>query len=650
MCGIAGSTGAVEGIGGAEGPETARHQAARMLVRLRHRGPEASAVRRVGSAALAACELAFCDPGTPHQPMLSEDGQVGLVFNGEIYNGDELRRRLGLAAWPLRTRTDTELILRLYQKEGLAFAERLRGMYAIALHDARTRRTVLLRDPLGKKPLYWFRTPGGVVFASELKGLLAHPLCPREVDPHAVLSFFLFNAVPSPATPFRGVWKLRPGTMLVERRGHIEERQVWSPARRPALGEAEAREALGPALRQAVARRMRSTPLPLGVLLSGGIDSSLVAALAAESSSPLQTFTAGFAEASYDESAEAAEVARHLGARHHTVRLDGPELLRIVAEDLPRIDEPLADPSLLPTLAVCRLARSEVKGVLSGDGADEWLYGYSFFRFEKLLASLEPVLPRSTPRLLQSLARRLPVRHSNLHASLVLGLLARGLGVAPERRFYECTSAISSRELPAALRPEMRGLLDGFAPYGEIDRLLAGQPELGRLERCRLGMVRHFLQDVILAKVDRASMSQSLEVRSPFLDLDVVEIALALPPAVRLRGAAKPLLRELGAPLLPASSRSRRKRGFRAPVARLLCEELRPLVTDLLGSPSLAVGEYLDAAAIRRRLGEHLRREADHQKLLWAVLCFETWHRSWVRREASCEELPADGLRQEVAG
>ena len=642
MCGIAGFTGIVEA------PELARRRAAVMVEQLRHRGPEASGVRTVGTATLAACELAFFTPGTAHQPVLSDDGRIGAVLNGEIYNHGELRQWLQAAGGP-SPQTDTELILHLYERQGPACIARLRGMYALVIHDGRTRETLLARDPLGKKPLYFFPTPQGLVFGSELRALLAHPQCPREIDTAALLSFFVFNAVPSPATPFRGIAKLRPGALLIERRGRIEERRSWElPPSPGTLPASEAPEVLAAALRAAVARRMRSTSVPLGVLLSGGIDSSLVAALAAqESPGPLKTFTAGFADESFDESPDAALLARHLGCEHHCLRLSGADLLRTVTEDLPRIDEPLADPSLIPTLNVCRLARTEVKGVLSGDGADEWLFGYSFFRFAKLVDRLAPLLPRRSPELLTALARRLPVRHSNMHASLVLGLLARGMAAPPERRFYECTAAFSPRELGQVLVGGLRGALADFQPYGEVERFLAGRERLPPLRRCQLGMVRHYLQDVILAKVDRASMLNSLEVRSPFLDLDFVEAAWSCPERVAILDgrAGKPQLREIAAPLMPAAVRGRKKRGFRAPVGRLLCEELRPLLTDLLSPASLAAGGCFEPVAVGRLVREHLERERDHQKPLWALLCFEIWRRNWAGARPELPELEAPGPR-----
>ncbi|MGA4862618.1 asparagine synthase (glutamine-hydrolyzing) [Streptomyces lavendulocolor] len=626
MCGFVGFT---DRDGGGD---ASRATAGRMLAAVAHRGTDGSGWCHHRGVTLAHCALTFVDPERARQPFLSASGRTAVVFNGEIYNHAELRRELRASGACPRTGSDTEVLVELYERHGMGMLERLRGMYAFALHDARTGATVLARDPMGKKPLYWTRTAQGVAFASELAALLRHPDAPRTPDPRAVADYLVLQAFPAPGSAVAGVHKVRPGCYVRHERGTVTEVEHWRPVLRGGAARTPVRaaEARFTALfRSAVERRVRSTGRPLGVLLSGGLDSSAVAAVAQEVSphGPVPTFSASFADADFDESAHALLVARHLGTEHHVVRIGGRELAEVVESEYGRADEPLADPSLLPTRIVCRAARRRVRGALTGDGADELLLGYRFFQAERAMEALLRVMPaHRVEALVGAAVRRLPQRSGNLPVRAALGQLARGLRAAPEHRFYLATAPFAPARLPALFRPEVAGALAGHDPFAEVARVLEGRPGLTPLERSQLAVVCHFLRDVILTKTDRGGMRSALELRSPFLDLDLVEYVDSLPPGLKLRGlTGKYLLRRAAAPWLPRSTVRRTKLGFRAPLAGLLRGELRELLRDTLAPAALDRGGLFDTRAVRVLLDDHLEGRRDTSRGLWALLCFQLW-------------------------
>ncbi|MCD7443020.1 asparagine synthase (glutamine-hydrolyzing) [Streptomyces lincolnensis] len=626
MCGFVGfsDTGA--------GSDDSRATAERMLAAVAHRGPDGSSWCHHRGMTFAHCALTFVDPDGGRQPFVSASGATALVLNGEIYNHEELRRELRATGARLRTGSDTEVLVELYERHGMKVLERVRGMYAFVLHDARTATTSLVRDPMGKKPLYYARVPGGIAFASELTALLRHPDVRATPDVRALAGYLTLQAFCAPDSAVADVRKVRPGSCLEYSEGRLREVEYWRPrltaeGRPPGRREAAARfEEL---FRAAVARRVTSTDRRLGVLLSGGLDSSAVAAVAQQLSPhrPVPTFSAGFEAHDFDESAHARAVARHLGTEHHVVRIGGRDLAEVVESEYARADEPLADPSLLPTRIVCRAARAHVRGVLTGDGADELLLGYRYFQAERAIEILLRLMP--APRLealVRTVVRRLPARSGNLPAAAALGLLARGLRAAPEHRFYLSTAPFGPAELPGLLRPEARAALVGHDPFTEVARLLEGQPQLTGVQRSQLAVVAHFLRDVILTKTDRGGMRSALELRSPFLDLDLVEYGNALPVSLKLRRfTGKYLLRRVAADWLPEDIVRRTKLGFRAPLAALLRGELRPLLLDTLSASALDRGGLFDAGAVRVLADDHLSGRRDTSRKLWALLTYQLW-------------------------
>jgi asparagine synthase (glutamine-hydrolysing) len=618
VCGIA-------GIVDCTSQEVLEHDVRKLLAEQLHRGPEGVSVESVPEAAFGLCRLAFVEDSS--QPYVSPSGRLLVVFNGEIYNHRELRRSLtasGVEVGP----GEAAVVAALYSARGAGMAEALNGMFAIAIHDARRRETLLFRDRFGKKPLSYATLGRGLVFASELSGLRAHPRVSSQLDARAVALYLACNAVPAPATLLREVRKVRPGSVVRHRDGVTREEAWWLPRVRPtSVGAAAAEARLDGALTRAVSRRIPEG-MSFGVFLSGGLDSGLVAAVAAPMSPrPLRTYSIGFpGMPSYDESAQAARLASLVGASHLVVPLD----LRRLADDslrwLTRLDEPVADPSFVATAVLADAARADVKAVLTGDGADELAMGYRLFAAAAALRTLQRVVPTAV---VESLLERVGARRpsdQNLHYAHVAKLLARTLRAPPERQYSAAAAAVPPAEWASILTADVLAEARTLDPYAEIDRLVRGSPRANDAERLQLGMICHFLRDVILVKLDRATMLASLEARSPFLDDEVSELLLAIPSSSKLRGlTTKYVVKRVAERYLPRASVYQRKRGFRVPVAPLLRGPLRGWLTDLLAAPALRDSGLFQPQEVERRLSEHLLGRADHHRLLWSLACLQAW-------------------------
>ena len=618
MCGICGLA-ALDG-----GPVDAAPLEA-MSATLVHRGPDDAASVTDGPAALAARRLAIIDLAGGRQPIASEDGAVHVVQNGEILNHTALRRDLERAGHRFATRCDTEVLVHLYEERGERMLEELRGMFAVAVWDARERRLLLARDRFGIKPLYW-RAAGGVLsFASELKALRAMPGFRGELDPDALEAYFAFNSIPSPLTIFRDVSKLEPGTLLDWRPGAPPQVRRWCrPAPAPAVevrteDERELAEELAARLRDSVRAHLVSD-VPVGVWLSGGIDSGLLAALAAqESGERLRTFSIGFHERSFDELGRARMVAERLGAEHHEAILkpDSAELLPRIAA---AFDEPYADSSALPSDAVAQLTARHVKVALSGEGGDELFGGYQTYAADMLAPRLAGVA-----RIARPLVERIPSSSRRVSLDYRARRFVRAAGLPPLERHHGWKEILAPDVRAELLAP----LHDGRAPRDPVDQLreryaeTAGAPQLARLQDVDLAP---YLADDLLTKTDRMSMAHSLEVRVPFLDPHVAELAFALPTSAKVRGLAKKrLLRSVAATLLPREVARGAKRGFSIPMAAWLRGPLLPMARDLLAPGALARGGVLDPAPVTRLLDEHVARRDDHSRALWGLLSFVLW-------------------------
>jgi len=595
MCGIC-------GIVSLAGGRVDRDAVERMNASLAHRGPDSGGVHVAEGAALAARRLSIIDLEGGDQPIANENESIWVVQNGEIYNFLELRDELASAGHRFRTRCDTEVHLHLYEEHGPRYVERLRGMFAVAIWDSRARRLVLARDRFGIKPLYYRVAGGELAFASELKALLTLRDFSRELDPDALEAYFDAGYVPAPLTIFHGTRKLGQGEVLSWAFGDAEPtvqryaRPAPSAAR--AGGEAQLAEELRAHLRDSVRAHLLSD-VPVGVLLSGGVDSSALTALAAEQTSGrLHTFSIGFEERSYDELAKARAVAQRFGTEHHELRL-APDIVELFPQVAESFDEPFADDAAIPTYLVSQLAARTVKVALAGEGGDELFGGYDVYAAHSLAPFARPLAP---------LLRRLPSpRVRRLAGAAALPALERHL--AWKRMF--------GVEARAGLLRVRGG--DPSARFRSRWDETQGADELARVLDLDLGT---YLADELLVKADRASMAHSLEVRVPFLDNELAAFALGLPSRLKVRGFAKKrLLRQALDPLLPAEILAAPKHGFTLPAAEWLRGPLAPFARDVLS------GErgLFDGAVVRRLLDEHVAGRSDNWRELWTLLCFCVW-------------------------
>ncbi|MCC6747504.1 MAG: asparagine synthase (glutamine-hydrolyzing) [Deltaproteobacteria bacterium] len=620
---------------------------ARMTQALAHRGPDAQGTHVVGPLALGHARLAILDlRPEANQPMLSADGQVALVLNGEIYNYRELAAELGARGVSLRTRSDTEVLLELYRQRGPDCVTALQGMFAFALWDAREQRLLLARDRVGKKPLYYFDGLRGLSFASEVQALLCDPDLPREVDPEGLHLYLTLGYVPSRVSTFRQVRKVPPATVLLFEGERRLSRRYWRLAfgpedRRPARALAdELRERLS----VAVTRRLVSD-VPLGAFLSGGIDSSAVVGLMAQASTrPVKTFSIGFEEQDHSEVRFARQVARRFGTEHHEelVRVDAAELLPELAH---RYGEPFADPSALPTYCLARLTRKHVTVALSGDGGDEVLAGYTRYAHEQG-AALFDRLPRGLAHGVAQAVSRLPAGGGRLGEAVAsLRQHARTLQLPGLTRYAARFGNLATPLLRGLYGPELRraALLDAEALFAEV---LAGGTARHPVDRLLELDVETYLPDDIFVKVDIASMAHALEVRAPFVDHELMEFCARLPVRLKLRAfRGKLLLRRALADLLPRAVLHRRKRGFSIPHSRWLRGRMRPMLEELVLGPRALSRGYFDAPALRRLVTDHLAGTEDHGLRLWNLMVLELWHRAFIDAPAPRAELPSRPLQ-----
>jgi asparagine synthase (glutamine-hydrolysing) len=588
-----------------------------------HRGPDSAGEHVNGGIALAARRLSILDLEHGDQPIANEDGTCVVVQNGEIYNYPELRRELERAGHQLRTRCDTEALVHLYEDYGVGFAERLRGMFAVAIWDARRRRLVLARDPYGIKPLYYRHAGGELRFASELRAL------PRgEIDPDALEAFLAFNSIPAPYSIFRDVRKLPAGHVLVWQGGEVTIDRYARPGPVPKNelrdgDEAELIEELRARLRDSVRAHLLSD-VPVGVLLSGGVDSAALAALAAqETPEPVHTFTIGFEERSFDERADARLVADRYGTEHHELLLrPDPEQLLLALADA--FDEPFADSSALPTYLVSQLAAEHVKVALSGEGGDELFGGYYTYAADLMADRLAPLA-----RVARPLVEALPASTRKASLDYKAKRFVRAAHLPPLERHHGWKEIFS-----ADARAELTGRPDSFDPvdvlrgrYAETEEA----PQLARLQDVDFGI---YLVDDLLVKTDRASMAHSLEARVPFLDPLVTNLAFALPTRLKVRGLAKKvLLRKAVEPLVPSQVVHGRKRGFSIPAAAWLRGELEPFARETLSAESLRRQGFFKPEPVTRLIDEHVAGREDWSRQLWGLLAFTLWYERHVEQE-----------------
>ena len=600
-----------------------------MLQAIAHRGPDDEGRCHFRSAGighhvfLGHRRLAIIDPEGAHQPMCDAASGLALTFNGEIYNFRQLRDELSRLGYCFTRDSDTEVLLRAYQHWGSEVVHHLRGMFAFAIWDARNERLFLARDRFGEKPLFLYQNGNGLYFASEIKALLRVPGVTVRVNLEAVWDYLAYRYVPGPKTLFTGIRKLLPGTTATWERGKLKEERYWTaPDSSPSRLQQPQRDAV-PAflsrLDEAVKLQMVSD-VPFGAFLSGGLDSSTIVALMSRHNGMVKTFSVGFEEDSYSELAYAAEVAMHLGTQHHEIVVAHRDII----DRLPRLvafrDAPVSEPSDIPIyMLACEAARS-VKMVLTGEGSDEILGGYPKHAVERFAQGYQLLPGYLRHRFIEPLTRALPYGYRRIKTAVT------NLNIEDWReRYVRWFGALNRTERDRLSVLRLNGTPVTDAPPFDAD------PRSSALRRILYFDQASWLPDNLLERGDRMTMAASIEARVPFLDHELAEFVSSLPDNFRVRGwCGKWILREAGKRLIPDRILTRPKVGFRVPVNEWFRGEMRDYLVDHLQSASSITRAYYDAGALDQVLSEHLNGRQNHEKLLWALLNLEVWHRQYA--------------------
>ena len=627
MCGIAGIV-SVEAWRDST-PPAPRAAIRAMTAALTHRGPDAEGYYDDSGICLGHRRLKVIDLSGGAQPMSNPAGTVSVTYNGEIYNYRELRSELESLGHVFASSCDTEVLVHGFTQWDIAgLLDRIDGMFAFGIWDKERHRLLLARDRMGQKPLFYTRLPNGdLAFASEVKGLLAHPEVEPVVDEEALASYVTFEYLPGELSMVKGVRKLLPGTWLSFERGNLVRSRYWQMPIQDAPIPEHATERFIELFDRAVARRLMAD-VPLGVFLSGGIDSSSVASsvVRQRTANNVKTFSIGFQEKSYDESSMARLVARHLGTEHYERIFTAEAMRQVLPQVAAQLDEPFGDASLLPTYLLSEFAREHVTVALGGDGGDELLLGYPTFTAEAF-AKVFSAFPQPTRSLVRRLGLTLPVSAKNFSFDFKVNAFLRAADAPVAWRHPLWLGSVAPGGIDDPLHPDLRKAY----PAESVLSFASGEyyaPETqSSLQRISYQYCRTYLAEDILHKVDRASMAVSLEARSPFLDRALVEFVATLPVSEKLRfpGRAKFILKEAMRDRLPREVLHRPKKGFGIPVASWLKGPLDELVNDLLSESRLKSAGYFDVNCVKRLLEEHRASKRNHRKVLWTLLSFELW-------------------------
>ncbi len=608
----------------------------RMSATLTHRGPDDEGFWRENEIGLAHRRLSILDVSAAgHQPMATPDGRWQLVFNGEIFNYRELAEQY-LPDVSFTSTSDTEVLLQLLARYGEKTFGWLRGMYALALWDREKKELLLARDPFGKKPLYFSRAPAGLLFASEPKAILAAATEEAKATATGVTTYFSYEYVPAPATMWDTLEQVPMGTyQRWQSPTKNTSHRFWQPRFQPKASDSESRfiQKLDTLLQQSVRRRLVSD-VPVGLLLSGGLDSSTIGwYMREETNAALHSFSVGFPERTFDEGEFAALAARHLKTEHHALQFTLDTFHETLAELVPLMDVPLGDASLLPTYAVSKLARKFCTVVLDGDGSDELFGGYGTFSaavVAERLWWLNPAVPW-----LREILQFLPTHYTDFSLDFKLKAFARGLGLPLPQRNQVWLGSFTEREVAELLQPQW--YVAGTIPeaYERWSTELRG---LSTIDQVSLLTIYHYLQNDILVKLDRATMATSVEARTPFLDTDVADFAFQLPDRYKKN---KYILKRLMASRLPSTIITRPKKGFGIPLGAWLRGPLYEWGREVLAEDKIRAEGIFKPAVIDRLWREHHRGRADHRKKLWTLLSFQLWHDFWVTGRSRNTPIPS---------
>jgi asparagine synthase (glutamine-hydrolysing) len=609
----------------------------RMTATLRHRGPDDEGYYVDGPVALGHRRLQIIDLATGHQPIANETGTIHAILNGEIYNFRSLAETLRARGHRFSTSSDTEVIVHAYEEFGEECLAHFNGMFAFVLWDADRQTLFAARDRMGEKPLYYAERNGWLIFGSEVRALLAHPEVARDLDLRGFSRYLTHGYLPDPHTIFEGVFKLPPGHALTVSAGKVQVHRYWDiPFPSPRAGGRERdpdgwADALWEALRTSVRHRLVSD-VPVGIFLSGGVDSSAVtaAAVAEAPGGRFQSFSIGFEEGSYDEAPFARAVAQHLGTEHHQFTFTATHAASLLERLGELLDEPLADPAFLPTVHLARHTRASVKVALGGDGGDELLCGYPTFLVVAPVAWMHRLPPAAVGGAAR-LVNALPDSSRYGSASFLLKQFFRGAVHPPDIAIQIMMAGVSFGEQRNLMAAPVREACDAFDPYEDVAEIMARAPVDDPVDRLVYHHCKLYLAGQTLVKMDRGTMAYGVEARAPFLDPALVELACAMPPSAKLRGwtTKYALKRALGGRLPPAILQ-RRKQGFGVPVGQWLRGPLRPLLEQTLSRERLRRVGLLAPDPIARLVSEHVSGRRDHRKVLWCLLTFELWRESYL--------------------
>jgi asparagine synthase (glutamine-hydrolysing) len=602
----------------------------RMCESIAHRGPDDQGVFVSGHLGLGARRLKVIDLETGHQPMANEDESVWIVFNGEIYNYRSLSDELKKKGHRFKTKSDTESILHAYEEFEEDFLQKLNGMFALAIWDARRQRLLLARDRLGIKPLYYYFDGHKLVFGSELKSILQAPEIDRSIDLMALNNFVTFEYIPSPRSIFQKVRKLEPGHYLFWEGKDLIKRSYWQLSVQPRL-QKDAPERLRELMVDAVRLRLVSD-VPLGAFLSGGIDSSIVVALMAQlTEEPVKTFSIGFQESSYNELGYARTLAERYATDHREYVIEA-DALELTEKLIAHFDEPFGDFSIFPTYLVSKMARREVTVALTGDGGDELFGGYDTYLAQKFDRRFYHWWPKIIKRRIwDPLADGLTPREGKKGLINTFKRFIQGSRLPAELLHARWMIFLTEQERSRLFSREVQRQLADSDPYDFIRHHASQVGQVDELSRSGYVDLKSYLADDILVKVDRMSMAVSLEARVPFLDHRVVEFAFTLEPDLKIRRwQTKFLLKKTMADLLPPAIQRRDKQGFSIPIKNWIRGQLRPMMTDLLSQSRLKRQGFFNGPWVSRLVSEHLRGVENHSHKLWALMVFESWHETYM--------------------
>lgn len=610
MCGIA-------GIWNRDGREINRDVIDRMLSKVSYRGPNDSGIFNDQNIAFGHKRLSIIDlTSAGKQPMIADDGNYWLTFNGEIYNFQELKQKF-LSGIKFKSHSDTEVLLHLLSLKGETIIPELRGMFAFAFYDKKKEKLLLARDPFGKKPLYYVQKNGFFAFASEAKSLFPLLFSTPEINKEALTQYFLYEYFPTPLTPYKDIFQLPMGSYLVVEREKISEKKYWTPVFNPKteLDESEKLKNLDRLFEESVRRRLIAD-VPVGLFLSGGLDSTTIGWYMKKlnPSSEFHSFSVSFEQNSFDESSYAGLAAKHLNLIPHTLNFSLDDFEKSIAELSSLVDSPLADASLVPTYAVSKLAKKYVTVTLDGDGGDELLGGYGTFEAAKLAERLN-FLPKSAIQLANELASFLPTNHDYFSFDFKLKSFLKGLDYKLPERNQIWLGSFSNKEIASLLKnPDLKNI---FQPVKACDN-----PSLNSLDRISLLTIKTYLTNDILVKLDRASMYNSLESRTPFLDIDLADFSFKLDPKEKIN---KLFLKKLMVGRIPDTIIKRKKQGFALPLGHWLKGPLKEWAVKILNRKKLEEDGVLNPETVEKLLRQHFSGQADNRKKIWTLLSYQIW-------------------------